>query len=651
MKLAILLVLATALSPAALAQTRGPFKPGQTLYTNSFSAPPGFVGLNDVFGTKVDTTNGVLTNPTINGSVLTGPVAQIGTAAGTARDAAAAIAAETAAQTTANAALPKAGGTMAGSLAVGANALTGSDAVFTGGSIDAMTIGGTSPRAGTFTNVTANNAASFNSTLQIGNDTGAGNGILDGTAGGNKILQFNSASVARWKLVVSGANTGSNAGDNFLLNAESDTGTSIGTALTLTRATLEATFGGQVNVEPGALALTSSSVAGQNFFIPSVTGTDSSAYTYISNRVASDSSTAPGSTLMSNSYTYGGTSYTGGNTTLANESTQTSATNDTSGGFYLNELVQSLNSFNAGGTSTSAAAGSVYGINTINKLASGSTFYNELTGVTVDTEVDSGASVNNREGLNVNLSGSSGVQGSMTDTQIEIGANQNVTMGAKYGIELGDTNNEFPVQGTILGIGYSHVRSALTINPQNGVDFTEADFSGNAWMSPGAKITPSGSYQTGPGALSWSSSGVALGATGEVATATAIVAGGAGWTQGQVVTTGNGDIYTANVTSGAITSLTTAVAATSQGTPPSNPLTVFGDFGNAATVNLTWAAATTLSLNSAGGVVKFGSGAFTANGTTAATLTSLAPSGAHATVQEWFTITDASGTVRYIPAF
>jgi hypothetical protein len=145
MKLAILLVLATALSPAALAQTRGPFKPGQTLYTNSFSAPPGFVGLNDVFASKVDTTNGVLTNPVINGTSITGPVAQIGTvtgtaldagrfnsagiagalgftppqigtAAGTARDAAAAIAAEAAAQSTANAALPKAGGTMTGQL-------------------------------------------------------------------------------------------------------------------------------------------------------------------------------------------------------------------------------------------------------------------------------------------------------------------------------------------------------------------------------------------------------------------------------------------------------------------------------------------------------------------------------------------------------
>ena len=52
-----------------------------------------------------------------------------------------------------------------------------------------------------------------------------------------------------------------------------------------------------------------------------------------------------------------------------------------------------------------------------------------------------------------------------------------------------------------------------------------------------------------------------------------------------------------------------------------------------------------------GGNIQVGSGAFTANGTTVVTLTALAPSGAGATVAEWLTIKDASGNVRYIPAF
>lgn len=44
-------------------------------------------------------------------------------------------------------------------------------------------------------------------------------------------------------------------------------------------------------------------------------------------------------------------------------------------------------------------------------------------------------------------------------------------------------------------------------------------------------------------------------------------------------------------------------------------------------------------------------GSFTANGSVATALTSVGPTGAHTTVQEWLTITDAAGTVRYIPCF
>lgn len=51
------------------------------------------------------------------------------------------------------------------------------------------------------------------------------------------------------------------------------------------------------------------------------------------------------------------------------------------------------------------------------------------------------------------------------------------------------------------------------------------------------------------------------------------------------------------------------------------------------------------------GVIQTGSGGFTANGTTSLSLTSVGPASAHATVQEWLTVTDSAGNVRYIPAF
>lgn len=43
--------------------------------------------------------------------------------------------------------------------------------------------------------------------------------------------------------------------------------------------------------------------------------------------------------------------------------------------------------------------------------------------------------------------------------------------------------------------------------------------------------------------------------------------------------------------------------------------------------------------------------AATANGTVATALSSLGPTGSHTTVQEWFAVKNASGVVRYIPAF
>ncbi len=52
------------------------------------------------------------------------------------------------------------------------------------------------------------------------------------------------------------------------------------------------------------------------------------------------------------------------------------------------------------------------------------------------------------------------------------------------------------------------------------------------------------------------------------------------------------------------------------------------------------------------GQPRFGrSGAWAANGSVATTMTSLGPTGSHTTVQEWLAVKNASGVVRYIPAY
>lgn len=52
-----------------------------------------------------------------------------------------------------------------------------------------------------------------------------------------------------------------------------------------------------------------------------------------------------------------------------------------------------------------------------------------------------------------------------------------------------------------------------------------------------------------------------------------------------------------------------------------------------------------------GNLIMGNSSSFTANGSVATAMSSLGPTGSHATIQEWFTIKDSAGTVRYIPAF
>lgn len=67
------------------------------------------------------------------------------------------------------------------------------------------------------------------------------------------------------------------------------------------------------------------------------------------------------------------------------------------------------------------------------------------------------------------------------------------------------------------------------------------------------------------------------------------------------------------------------------------------DVNPAAAMTITGGSTATLQLN--------GSGMFTANNTVATAITSVGPTGANTTVQEWLTVKNAAGTTRYIPCF
>jgi hypothetical protein len=52
-----------------------------------------------------------------------------------------------------------------------------------------------------------------------------------------------------------------------------------------------------------------------------------------------------------------------------------------------------------------------------------------------------------------------------------------------------------------------------------------------------------------------------------------------------------------------------------------------------------------------GGMMKQSAAGFTANGVVLTALTGIGPTGSHTTVQEWLTVQDTGGTVRYVPTF
>jgi hypothetical protein len=124
------------------------------------------------------------------------------------------------------------------------------------------------------------------------------------------------------------------------------------------------------------------------------------------------------------------------------------------------------------------------------------------------------------------------------------------------------------------------------------------------------------------------------------------------------VTTAAAGRFTTLTATGAVTlspaSVAVAISPTGTGTVAISP-------AGALTISPT--AASTIN-NCSVGVTTAAAGVFTtlqgttsliiptiANSTVATTMTSLGPTGSHATIQEWFPILNASGTTRYVPAY
>ena len=109
---------------------------------------------------------------------------------------------------------------------------------------------------------------------------------------------------------------------------------------------------------------------------------------------------------------------------------------------------------------------------------------------------------------------------------------------------------------------------------------------------------------------------------------------------------------------GAATAVSIVIPGAASGLPP-NPVSfkmpdISGvSSGSPLTANLTWSgtAANVLSFQLSGGSLRVGPGLMTANGSVATVVSALGPAGSHTTVQEWLTILNPAGVVRYIQCF
>jgi hypothetical protein len=112
------------------------------------------------------------------------------------------------------------------------------------------TVGATAANTGAFTTVTATGTISTSGGSLETSRTGAVDAFvrISADAGRSKNLSLNTAGARRWTVSSnSTAESGSNAGSDFVVTAYSDADASLGSALTITRANRSAVFAGGIN--------------------------------------------------------------------------------------------------------------------------------------------------------------------------------------------------------------------------------------------------------------------------------------------------------------------------------------------------------------------------------------------------------------------
>lgn len=355
----------------------------------------------------------------------------------------------------------------------------------------------------------------------------------------------------------------------------------------------------------------------------------------------------------------GGSTATAGRHALYVNEALTSPTGNLSGASYTAISAHMTVASSDNGTLGSEKS-SFWAENPVIEALSGATNLAGIIGSEYDISVRAGASTKSKMGLNVGLLSEDAVQGTAWDIGIDIQMNNAAaaSLGFNNLFAFGAPNARSPLAsgGTILGAVPNTTggnTGTTSFAGAHGVDFGVVNFSADAWKSPGARILGNGTHLIGTGSIAPTAAGFSIDAPNQAVTAVAIHSGLAGnsFQANDIVADGLGGLYQIPTVSSGVPTAITIVTPAYSSSPPSNPIAVSGGNGVSLSIDLTWTAESQLSIQPSGGVVKVGTGMMTANGAVATTMTGIGPTGSHTTVQEWMTVTNAAGTVRYIPAY
>jgi hypothetical protein len=313
-----------------------------------------------------------------------------------------------------------------------------------------------------------------------------------------------------------------------------------------------------------------------------------------------------------------------------------------------------------GGTSMFDTQGAVWGA-VVSSIHSGnSTFTRGNIALELDVQIPTGSSTFRNAALQIVYASGHRVPGAWLDAAITIGSQSTSTAGMGYGLLLGNKLGPTGFDNTSTLVG-SQIYNGLNVAASNyGVDFLTTTFATKFLRSQGFSVDGSGVTQIGTGLISPIAGGMSIDTVGSVGTAVAVAVGGTNWTVGDFVTYGPNNSGLARVQTLAGSAVATLAVliqpVTNTLTPPANPVAAAAysaSPGTGLTVNVTWdSTRTELSMQpTTGGTVRVGAGMIAANGIVATALTNVGPTGAHTTVQEWLTVKNPAGVVRWIPMF